>query len=138
GRAGRRVALVIVAVVLPTAAVVALLPSILAPYLSARLSMAAGAPVHVGWMTWNPFASRIVLHRMTLALTPGTPPVITLRAVAADVALRRLLGGDLVLSSLAIDQPWVALPRTGSGHSDLGVVLASPAAPGPGPPAARG
>ena len=51
GRAGRRVVFVIVAVVLVSAALVVLVPSILAPYLSARLSMAAGAPVHVGWVT---------------------------------------------------------------------------------------
>ena len=85
GRAGRRVAFTIVAVVLATAAVVALVSLLLAPYLSARLSAAVGLPVHVGWVTWNPLASRIVLHRMTLALESGTPPVATMRAVVGTL-----------------------------------------------------
>src|SRR5689334_15039698 len=95
GRVVRRLGLGVLALVLVVAGLVAVAPTALAPFLSARLSAAAGVPVHVGWVTWNPLASRIALHRVTLALTSGAPPVVTVRTITADLALRRLLAGDL-------------------------------------------
>ncbi|HEY2385994.1 MAG TPA: DUF748 domain-containing protein [Candidatus Binatia bacterium] len=115
-----------VAVVLIVVGLVAVVPTALAPFLSARLSAAAGVPVHVGWVTWNPLASRIVLHHLTLALMSGASPVVTVRSITADLALRRLLAGDLAFHRLTVRDPWVALRRTVDGDFDLGAVLAAP------------
>ncbi len=129
GRAGRRMLIALVGLAILGAGSVILLPTALAPFLSARLSAALGVPIRVGWATWNPFASRIVLHRLTLALAPGAAPVVTARTIIADVALRPLLDGRLSFPRLTVRDPWIALRRTADGDLDLGAVLAPAAAP---------
>jgi hypothetical protein len=123
----RRLGLGVLGLVVILAVLVAVAPTALAPFLSARLSAATGAPVHVGWVTWNPLASRIALHRVTLAVTSGAAPVVTVRTITADLALRRLLAGDLAFHRLVVREPWIALRRTADGDVDLGAVLAAPA-----------
>ena len=125
GRVVRRVGLGILGLALLVAGVLALLPTALAPFLSLRLSAAAGVPIHVGWVTWNPLASRITLHHLTLALTSGSPAVVTVRTITADLALRRLLAGELTFHRLTVREPWVALRRTADGDFDLGAVLSA-------------
>ena len=131
---GRRLLLWAVPTLLLLAAAVAVAPSVLAPYLSARLSAAAGVPVRVEWLSWNPFAGRVALHRLSIALAPETPPVVTVRSLVADVGLRRFLAGDATLSRLVVNHPWVDLRRTPGGDFNVAALLRTPAAPGPTAP----
>jgi hypothetical protein len=110
------------------AAAVVLAPSVLASYLSRRVSAAAGVSVHIGWLSWNPLAARVALHDITVAGALDAPPVVTVRSMAATIAVRRLWEGDVVLRRLSVKQPWVALRRTASGDFNLGALLGAPAA----------
>lgn len=133
GRRPRRLLRWLLAAALLTIAV-AFAPSVFAPYVASRLSAAAGVPVRVGWMSWNPFAGRIVLHHLSVALAPATPPVVTVREIAADFAMRRLVAGDVVVRALLVRDPWVDLRRTAAGDFNLAALLRPPAA-SPTPPA---
>jgi hypothetical protein len=110
-------------VVVLAAGAIAVAPSVLAPFLAGRLSAATGADVRVGWLSWNPLAGRIVLHRVALAATADAPPVATVRAIAIDVAVRSWLRGERGLDGLVLRRPWVALRRTGPGDFDLATMF---------------
>src|SRR4051794_8319531 len=105
---------------------VALAPSVLAPWVSARLTAALGTPVRVAWLTWNPLRGRIVLHHLSIALAPAAPAVATVRAIAVDADVRRLVAGDIVLRALTITDPWVDVRRTSTGDLNLATLLRAP------------
>jgi hypothetical protein len=115
----RRVGWWLLALLLLAAATIAVAPSVLVPVLAGRLSAATGANVRVGWMSWNPLAGRIVLHRIAIAPTETAPAVITVQALTVDVALRRWLDGERALDALILRRPWVSLRRTGPGDFNL-------------------
>jgi len=100
-------------------ATVAVAPSVLAPVVSRRLSAASGAIIRVGWISWNPFRGRIVLHRVAMATKDGEPAVVTVRSITVDVAMRRWLAGERALDALVLRDPWIAIRRTGPGDFNL-------------------
>jgi Domain of Unknown Function (DUF748)/AsmA family len=99
-------------------------PSLLSPVVARRLSTVAGAPVRVGWISWNPLALDVTLHDVALAPAPGAPAVVTVKRIEVNVSARHLLAGELALDALALDQPWIDLRRTASGDFNLAAVLA--------------
>ncbi len=104
-------------------AAIALAPSIAAPWAAARLSALSGADVRLGWISWNPLAGRIVLHRVALAPKGDAPAVVTIGSLTLDVALRRWLNGERALDALVLRRPWVSLQRTGPGDFNLATIL---------------
>jgi hypothetical protein len=124
------------------AAAATVVPSVLVPFFAGRLSAAAGADVRIGWISWNPLAGQVVLHRVALAATRDAPPLATVRSITVDVAVRRWLDGERGLDALVLRRPWIALRRTGPGDFDLATMLhpratsdpAAPPATDPGPP----
>ncbi len=125
----------LVAIVVLLVAAVALAPSLLAPWVSARLSHALGAPVRVGWLTWNPLRARVVLHHFSVALAADAPAVVTVRAIAVEADVARLLAGDVTLRALTITDPWMDLRRTAGGDLNLASLLRAPADAAPTPSA---
>ncbi|MCC6767290.1 MAG: DUF748 domain-containing protein [Deltaproteobacteria bacterium] len=120
----RRVLLTAFAVMTLAGGLVWVAPSVLTPVVAARLSSAIGADVRIGWITWNPLAGRLGLHRIALAPNAGEPPIATAQAIQVDVGLRRWLGGERRLDALVLRRPWIALHRTATG--DLNVARISP------------
>ena len=114
-------------------------PTLVVPFLAGRLSAATGADVRIGWIDWNPFAGRVVLHRVAVAPDGDAPPLITLGSLTVDVAVRRWLAGERALDALELRRPWIALRRTGPGDFDVARLcpaLGASSAPAAGAPEA--
>ncbi|MCC6848409.1 MAG: DUF748 domain-containing protein [Deltaproteobacteria bacterium] len=94
-------------------------PSMLTPAVAARLSSATGIDVRIGWITWNPLAGRVVLHRVALAPSAAEPAIATAQAIVVDVGLRRWLEGERRLDALVLRRPWIALHRTATGDFNV-------------------
>lgn len=125
--------------------VVALAPSVLTPVVARRLSGLTGADVRIGWISWNPLRGRVVLHRLGIAATAADAPVVTLRALTVDVAVRRWLDGERAVDAIVMERPWIALRRTARGdfnvatlfpglQADAAAAAESPADADVGPP----
>lgn len=111
-------------------AVMAVLPSLVAPLIAARLSTATGAAVRIGWISWNPLIGRVVLHRVEVAPTSGDPAaVVTVGSIGIDVAVRRWIHGERALDALVLRRPWVSLQRTGPGDFNLATLFPAATAP---------
>ncbi len=129
----RRILLIIITLLIVTGAVLVALPLILAPLASQRLTAAVGAPVHVGRVTLSAFGPRVSAHGITLRLAENETPVARLGGIHADLALKRLLRGELALDSLTLVQPHLTVRRTSSGDIDLAALLPSEAEEPPAP-----
>ena len=126
---GRRRVWWLLAVLAVVVGAIAVAPSLVAPLLAGRLSTATGAAVGIGWISWNPLAGRVVLHRLTLAPTATEPAIITVGSVTVDVAVRRWLHGERALDALVLRRPWVSLQRTGPGDFNLAALFPAVTAP---------
>jgi len=124
------------ALLVGASAVLWVAPSVLAPLVSGRLSVLTGADVAVGWISWNPLAGRVVLHRVRVATTPTAPALATAQAITVDVGLRRWLAGEQRLDAVVLRRPWLALHRTATGDfnmAGLSPSVATAPAPSGGP-----
>lgn len=126
-RRSRRGAIVVAALAITVAAMWAA-PSVLTPLLAGRLSASVGADVRIGWISWNPLAGRVVLHRIAVAPTRGAPAIVTLQAAAVDVALRRWLHGEPAIDAIVLTRPWVSLQRTPTGDFNVAALFPAVAA----------
>ena len=125
----RHVSWWLLALLVLAAGTIAVAPSALVPVLARRLSAATGASVRVGWISWNPLAGRVVLHRVAIAPAETAPAVITVRSITVDVALRRWLDGERALDALILRRPWISLRRTGPGDFNLASLFPTLQAP---------
>jgi len=119
----RRLALALTVVLGLLVGVVALAPSVLTPFVASRLSALTGADVHIGWISWNPLRGRAVLHRLAVAATADDVPVVTLRALTLDVAVRRWLDGERAVDAIVLERPWIALRRTARGDFNVATLF---------------
>ncbi len=102
---------------------VALAPSVLTPIVASRISAFTGADVRIGWISWNPLRGRAVLHRLAIAPTAAEAPVVTLRALTLDIAVRRWLDGERAVDAIVLERPWIALRRTARGDFNVATLL---------------
>jgi hypothetical protein len=119
----RRVLLALAIVVGLVVGVVALAPSVLTPYVAGRLSALTGADVRIGWISWNPLRGRVVLHRLGIATTAADAPIVTLRGLMLDVAVRRWLDGEHAVDAIVLERPWIALRRTVRGDFNVATLF---------------
>lgn len=119
----RRVVLSLAVAVGLLVGVVALGPSVLTPVVSSRLSALTGADVRIGWISWNPLRGRVVLHRLGIASTAADAPVVTLRGLTFDVAVRRWLDGERAVDAIVLERPWIALRRTARGDFNVATLF---------------
>lgn len=119
----RRVALVLAVAVGLGLGLVTLAPSVLTPIVARRLSSSTGADVRIGWISWNPLRGRVVLHRLGIAATAAEAPVVTLRALTLDVAIRRWVDGEHAVDAIVLERPWIALRRTPRGDFNVATLF---------------
>ena len=132
-RRARRRAIAAAAIAISIAAIWAS-PSLLTPLLAGRLSARLGADVRIGWISWNPLAGRVVLHRIAVAPTRDAPAIVTLQAATVDVALRRWMHGEPAIDAIVLVRPWVSLQRTPAGDFNVAALfpaLAAKSTPAP-------
>ncbi|HUE29933.1 MAG TPA: DUF748 domain-containing protein [Verrucomicrobiae bacterium] len=121
------------ALALAIAAAVLLVSVVLGPGLVARrvatqVSRSLGAPVHVGWLRWNPFTGCWTLDRLRIAADRG-PAALAARRVSARIHLWDTLRGSCRVRTLVLDGARLRLRATPAGWQ-----LPLPA----GPPEAAG
>lgn len=97
-----------------------------------RLTEALRRPTTVEKVEFDPFALRLVVHRLTIAGAAGAPPLLTTDEIAADLSSASLWHRAPVLDALRIVRPAVALARQADGRYDVDDLVERARAPSDG------
>jgi len=91
-------------------------PPIVRSQLESRLTEALGRKTTVEAVDFNPLALRLTLHRVAIADTSGTTPLLAVDEVVADLSLASAWHRAPVLDALKLTHPAVSLARDRDGR----------------------
>ena len=104
------------------------LPALLVAQLPPRLSQVLGRPVTLQGAAFVPWRLALTLTGLRIGAAPGapagTPPLLQMDSLLADLSLRSLQHRALVVEALEIDGLQLQMARTAAGHYDIDDLLA--------------
>ena len=139
GRWLRRLAWLLLVLLAVTGAAWWGLPALLVSQLPPKLSQVLGRPVTLQGAAFVPWRLALTLTGLRIGAAPGapagTPPLLQMDSLLADVSLRSLQHRAPVLEALEINGLQMQVARTADGHYDIDDLLARFAQPADAKPA---
>jgi Domain of Unknown Function (DUF748) len=121
----RRLAWLVVVVLLLMGAAWFALPSILKSQGEQRLSALLGRAVSIGQVQFKPWSLELTVRQLQIAgLNPAAKPLLRAERLYVNADARSLFRMVPVIEALEIDAPQIHLTRTADGHYDIDDVLA--------------